>query len=281
MYKVLLVSMLSFFVTAASAQPAENDSILVMKIFSEMNGRQADKQLIIDIGKHFVGTPYVGKTLEVNPTEHLVVNLRELDCTTFVENVVAIYLCIKENKTSVRDFKTMLRKIRYKDGNVAYENRLHYFTSWVDNAEHQGFAREYHDAYKPFSGRKILNINYMTTHPSLYPMMNGNDEMTGKIRSTEQSLTGRRQQYIPKQNLRDTSMRKHIADGDIIVIVTNKKGLDTSHIGLACWQDGSLHLLNASSIHKKVVIEPMTLYAYMQRHPSQIGIRVIRLTDNK
>ena len=277
MTTLLCLGMLNLWAT--TVQYEHEDSVKVVEL---LKTAPREGNLMVHFARQLIGVPYVGHTLEPFDKERLIVNLRQLDCTTMVENALALSLCVRDSLCSFEAFCHVLQKIRYEQGDEpAYIKRLHYFTSWVDNAEHQGFAREYHDAYKPFSGRKILNINYMTTHPSLYPMMNGNDEMTGKIRSTEQSLTGRRQQYIPKQNLRDTSMRKHIADGDIIVIVTNKKGLDTSHIGLACWQDGSLHLLNASSIHKKVVIEPMTLYAYMQRHPSQIGIRVIRLTDNK
>ena len=42
-------------------------------------------------------------------------------------------------------------------------------------------------------------------------------------------------------------------------------------------KDGKLHLFNASSIHKKVVYEPMTLQQYMSQHPTQLGIRVIRI----
>ena len=73
-------------------------------------------------------------------------------------------------------------------------------------------------------------------------------------------------------------MLSDIRDGDIIAITTSKAGLDVSHVGFAVWgKDGRLHLLNASSIHKKVILEPMTLYQYMQKHPSQTGIRVIRL----
>ena len=68
-----------------------------------------------------------------------------------------------------------------------------------------------------------------------------------------------------------------IHDGDILAIVTRKKGLDTSHLGFAVWQKGCLHLLNASSIHKKVVLEPMTLSEYMKKHPSQLGVRVVRV----
>jgi hypothetical protein len=71
---------------------------------------------------------------------------------------------------------------------------------------------------------------------------------------------------------------KHVKDGDILALVTKKSGLDVSHVGFAEWgKDGKLHLLNASSIHKKVVLEPMTLYQYIQKHPSVLGIRVIRI----
>ena len=43
-----------------------------------------------------------------------------------------------------------------------------------------------------------------------------------------------------------------IHDGDLIAIVTTKKGIDYSHLGFAVWgKDGKLHLLNASSITTK------------------------------
>src|SRR5512142_59189 len=45
------------------------------------------------IGTSFIGTPYVAHTLEVPGPEHLVVNLQGLDCTTFVENVLALSRC--------------------------------------------------------------------------------------------------------------------------------------------------------------------------------------------
>ena len=38
----------------------------------------------------------MASTLEVNPDEELVVNLRQLDCTTLVENVVALTLTVRE-----------------------------------------------------------------------------------------------------------------------------------------------------------------------------------------
>ena len=104
-----------------------------------------------------------------------------------------------------------------------------------------------------------------------------NPSLVNEISKKEKELTGKRVKYISKDRISNTSaFRKAIQDGDIIAIVTNKKGLDTSHIGFAVWRKDGLHLINASQIHKKVIDEPMTLYDYMQKHPTQIGIRIIR-----
>ena len=71
-------------------------------------------------------------------------------------------------------------------------------------------------------------------------------------------------------------LRAAIHDGDIIAMLTRKKGLDTSHVGIAVWYSDGLHLLNASSIRGKVVEESKTLYQYMQGQRTQIGIRAVR-----
>jgi len=45
--------------------------------------------LMVKVGSFFLGTPYVAHTLE-KEEEQLVINLREMDCTTFAENCLAI-----------------------------------------------------------------------------------------------------------------------------------------------------------------------------------------------
>ena len=45
--------------------------------------------IIVRIGESFLGTKYTPGTLEVEP-ERLVTNLEELDCVTYVENVLAM-----------------------------------------------------------------------------------------------------------------------------------------------------------------------------------------------
>lgn len=65
--------------------------------------------------------------------------------------------------------------------------------------------------------------------------------------------------YIPKTSLNVSSEELDIKNGDIIAITTNIKGLDVVHTGFACWVDGKLHLLHASSVMKKVILDSQTL----------------------
>jgi len=47
--------------------------------------------VIVEIGKSFIGTEYVAHTLEKGKKESLVINLTGLDCTTFLENCLVFH----------------------------------------------------------------------------------------------------------------------------------------------------------------------------------------------
>ena len=214
----------------------------------------------------------MAKTLETEGKECLVINARQLDCTTYVENTMAIYLCVTNSRTSYDYYKNQLRLLRYANGEVAYAARQHYFTQWIEENTKKGYVHELQSPTPPFTAVQLLRIDFMTTHVSLYPMLKDSPEDIKTIAQREHELSGRRYRYIPKTSIRNNSLfRSTIKDGDIIAITTSKKGLDTSHIGIAVWHKDGLHMLNASQIHKKVVEE------HMQRHPSQTGIRIIRM----
>ena len=273
---------------APTADTTENSTIVTKHIKNALEHKRtlpktlsADKarqQLLLHIARGFIGTPYVAKTLEDDNKETLVINLRQLDCTTYVENVLAVYECVKNNKTTFAAYKNYLRLIRYAGGKVSYPTRQHYFTEWIEENTKEGFVSEVKGQNPPFSAKQTLAIDFMSTHIDLYPMLKNNVEMRKPIAEMEHRLSGKTYRYIPKSKIKNTRLlRSTIHDGDIIAIITKKKGLDTSHIGIAVWHKDGLHLLNASQIHKKVVEEPMTLYQYMQKHPSQLGIRIVRI----
>lgn len=256
---------------------SKHDSIKVEQLIASAKQLKPKDNLIIHFARQLLDLPYVAKTLEKFPKERLIVNLGQLDCTTYVENVIALTLCAQNKKTSFADFCYYLRLIRYRGGEVAYVTRLHYFTEWIEDNTRMGFVEEVAKPNPPFTKTQTLAINYMSTHVAQYPMLVKNPEWVKDIAKMEKELNGRKYPYIPKAEIDNNELFwDTIHDGDIIAITTNKKGLDISHIGFAVWHVDGLHMLNASQVRHKVVEEPMTLAEYMQKHPSQTGIRIIR-----
>ncbi|MDE6003211.1 MAG: DUF1460 domain-containing protein [Prevotella sp.] len=253
------------------------DSLTVCRLLAQAP-RQAST---LWFARQFHGTPYVAHTLEVNDDEQLVVNTRQLDCTTLVETVAALTLCVRQEKRQWTDFLQQLRTLRYRQGVLdGYASRLHYFTDWIVDKQQMGLVSEVQQPNPPFTALQHIRVGYMSHHPDYYKALKANAALVPVIRRQEQALTGKTFRYIPKGEVKNTALlRQAVKDGDIIAITCNKKGLDIAHLGFAVWRQDGLHLLNASQLHRKVVTEPMTLRQYLQKHPSHTGIRVLRLKE--
>ena len=251
----------------------------VVRLLTEGIRQGEGTNLMLYYGMKMQGIPYVAHTLEVNKTEKLVVNMRQMDCTTFVETVFALALTTRDKSVKWSDFCRRLEQIRYQQGKVdGYTSRNHYFLWWTENNERQGLVTQpLRKTAGRYARRQVINIDYMSVHPHLYSMLKGNKADIAAIARMEKASAGKEMMYIPAAYTGLTEKQLAcIRTGDILAIATKKKGLDTTHIGIAVWgKDGKLHLLNASQIHKKVILEPKTMKQYMSGHPSQLGVWVI------
>ena len=262
---------------AQSVEYTAADSIRIEEMLRKAQTEKPENAMLY-FGKQFLGVPYVGHTLEEGEREHLIINTRELDCTTFVENVLALYLCYQSKSCSFKSFCNQLRDIRYRGGKLTdYTSRLHYFTWWGEDNEKMELVKAVDTGNFPFTATQRLNINYMTTHPTAYKHLKAHPQFVKVIAAQEKASNGKTYRYIPKSLLnRSESELKDIHTGDIVSLITKKAGLDTSHVGIAVWQKGKLHLMHASSINMKVILDPTTFYDYGQRQTSMLGIRVYR-----
>lgn len=274
---MLLVSAVAFGGNGGVDYTA-GDSALVVRLLGEAKGKAVTP---LFFAKKLIGRPYVGHTLEVNGNdERLVVNLRELDCTTLVETATALAMAARKGEATFDAYCRCLRLIRYRGGvNSGYASRLHYFSQWIDDNCRKGIVEDIGaDGSFPFTARQTINVHFMTSNPKYYRQLDGNEAMQKEIAKYEAEINGRTASYVPKSLL---SLGRDkigcIRDGDIIALVTSKDGLDISHVGIAAWKNGKLHLLNASSLQHKVVLDRQSLYDYLKPRGSQLGIRVVRL----
>ena len=219
-----------------------------------------------------MNTPYVAHTLETQP-EQLIINLRELDCTTFAENCLALARTAKTKKPSFKIFTNEMQLIRYRDGVIdGYPSRLHYFSEWIlDNDKKQTVK----SLSKSISDIKFTkNINFMSHHPDSYKPLKNNAVFIEAISKQESNLSNNELYYIPTEKLE--SLKHKIKNGDIFGITTNVDGLDITHVGIAFFKGDELHFMHASSKAEKVILSEETLYDYLTNRKSATGIMIAR-----
>lgn len=238
----------------------------------------------VQIGKKLLGKPYVSHTLDHYADEQLVVNMNAFDCTTYLETVLAITLARTDTKpadtpTQVeQSFKKYLTQLRYRNGHIdGYASRLHYFSDWLRNNEKMGLLTDV-TAQLPGSMSVAKPVSYMTSATHKYPAMS-DPTVYRQMLLTETSLNQQSFSFIPTKYIRQAEGR--IQEGDIVMLMAARPGLDMRHVGLAIRQpNGRLHLLHASSERGRVVISPLPLSNYVLSHKRMSGIRVARLRGN-
>lgn len=274
MKRLLLIGLILWSTCSVFAD--EQDRASIEKWLQEAVSLSKDSCRTLHFAKKMLGVPYVAGTLDGNEEEQLVVLVDSLDCTTFVETVLAFCIADKRGERDYEGFKKALTQIRYRDGILnGYTSRLHYFSDWIRNNEQMGFVKEC-TSETACSQPKELWLDFMTTHVDSYLPMKKNPELVKEMASHEKNWQGTVVSYIPKEKLNLPPEGLKIKDGDVLALVTNIKGLDVVHVGFAFWKDNQLHLLHASSSAKKVIEDPKTQYESSKNTKAHIGVRAIR-----
>lgn len=238
-------------------------------------------EAIAAMGSTFVGTTYRPGTLEAPGPERLIINLRELDCVTFVENVLALVRFIRQEGTGLladppaarARYEQNLRDLRYRGGILdGYPSRLHYFSEWLAENERGGRVRQ---MTRTLGGSSDAEpIDFMSTHRAAYRQLE-EPGVLDAIRALEDRLTRALPRWVISEH-RIGAVAARIRNGDVIAATSTVPGLDVAHTGFALWREGKLHLLHAPLVGRSVEISELPLAERILAITSQDGIMVAR-----
>lgn len=284
--KIKIGILLLFFLASLKISIAQSHISLNNCIFQPEDKRIADEKLstfsskaglpiadlIAKIGLSFLGTPYVAATLENGLKEKLVINLRELDCTTFAEICLALARTVKSGKSDFESFAAELERIRYRNGiRNQYPSRLHYFSEWIHNNAEKKIINEEPN----LSGVKLIKpISFMSTHPESYPVLKAHPELIPLIAEQEKQLSSTEFYYFPKNN--PVNLLKSLHHGDIIGLTSGIDGIDINHVGIIIRKDNQFHLLHASLSGQKVVLSEGPVTDFTKPESKNSGIMIAR-----
>lgn len=233
---------------------------------------KAPGDIMVALGEHFIGTPYLAHSLEEPGEEHLVTNLRGFDCLTLVENCLALSRCFSSGKTTFDEFRAQLTRIRYAGGVMAgYTSRLHYFTDWVADNARKGIVQ---DITMDVGGEAYhKTINFMSTHRQSYKQL-ADDASVERVKAAETNLSGKALHRVPRGQI--AAMLGLLRNGDVIGTVTSMEGMDIAHTGMVIVKDGTAKFLHAPLSGGAVTISEGSLAEYVRRIKSTTGIVVAR-----
>ncbi len=277
MKSVLLVLFTTLQLMAQSIFTQEDVEICQSKFQLAVENNFTEKSLneiIIEIGKSFIGLEYEAHTIEKGDKENLVIHLTGLDCYTFLESSLVFARCIKKEDTSFTCYQNEVENIRYRDGKLKdYISRLHYFSEWIYEMDKRGIGENITEKIggEPYE----KEIDFMSTHPDSYERLQKNPDFVNEIVLVEEEISSLKHYYIPQDRI--TEIEGKLQSGDIIGITTNISGLDISHTAIAIRSEsGRIHLLHAPTVGKKIQVSDKPMAEYIQSINHQTGIMVLR-----
>ncbi len=278
-FTLLLVgfSALAFGQALPKAHYTQQDVRLFNQYIEKFKGKKdlPMGELIAQTGKYFVGTPYVNFTLEECEPEELIVNLRGLDCVTFVETTIALAQTVKSDSMAFSYYCDRLRDLRYRGGNlIDFTSRLHYFSDWIWDKTTSGRAVD----VTPLLGGDPypIEVNMMTRVSKNYRQLVNNPELIPAITQFEKAMSSHKMYSIPREKA--DSLQPWLESG--YVIGTTTPGMmDITHCGFIYKENGKAHFMHASSKEKQVVITDGTLQDYLQSVKSMTGFMVVQIPD--
>ncbi len=207
------------------------------------------------ISAAFLKTPYRSNTLigSSETDEIFVLRLDGVDCFTFLDYVEAL-----RRSTNFAEFETVLRQVRYTNGEVTFLQRHHFFSAWgnVPLAPLRDVTSQVGGSKTRWVVKQLNQKGDGTLYLAGYPVK-------------KQVIA-----FIPPEII-DLSILDKLHSGDYIGIYSPLPGLDVSHTGIIIRKKGEIFLRHASSKRWRNQVRDEKLLPYLGEKKGLIVYRPV------
>ncbi len=260
--KFFFIILISFFILGC----AVNDKKLyrmdiknIDRMLYETKGSVKEKIEIfnnLSIGTKYKSDP-LGESRVAYYDKDPLINLRKVDCMTYVEQILALSL-----SESYEGALGILSKIRYKNGMIGFKNRNHYVvTDWL-------IANKWivDDITKKIAGNLTEKMTKIISRKGFFHNLNY-DKLGEDEKDIEYTTD-----FIPLKYIEEVE----IPSSSIIIFFQDRPGIFAKHMGFIIKKGHDLFLYHASSMAKKV--EAVLLYDYVKNYSkATVGFKIIKV----
>ena len=185
-------------------------------------------------------------------------DFKRADCVTFVEQTYALALA-----RDWRDFTEILRRIRYRGGEIGFATRNHYTVpDWLP--ANRWLLR---DISKELAGERAVVMKKGISKRDFFER-SGMAEAGAGIPDATQSTV-----YVPRDVIPDIA--EQLKTGDLVIWITGRPAIFASHVGMAISTDKGTVVRHASQSAEKVTEDVLADYA--REKEWLVGMKFARL----
>ena len=240
------------------------------------------------VSEKFLGAPFVDNALGEGPGHHdgdPLYRLDTFDCTTFVESVWTIAF----SKDQGRSWTADLQQIRYRNGEIAFTEHLHFITTdWMPYHEARGAVEDITDSLGLPTELSLTGIDRL----AWYKKMHAAELPEFEKRYPAEKPTVVTTKYLTFVELLENpigiqKLKEGLAKGPLLANFIRPNWdtvkyigtrIDVSHQGFLILKDDKIILRHASAVFGKVGDEDFVDYmkAY-KNHPTLKGVQLARI----
>lgn len=244
-------------INLSNATPAQWEALFAQAAPLALTQRIAFWADFAAVGALYVADP-LGEGPEAQLDDDPLCDFAHVDCVTYLEQVLAL-----ANASDNLQFNTKLQSIRYRDSQIAYRWRNHYFVSdWLPNN-----SWLLQDITETVGGDNCQQMTKTISRARFFAEKGLPDcqDIADETATTS---------YIPRDKI--ARIIPELRTGDVVIMVINKPGIFAGHVGLIRNTAPEISLQHASSRGGKVLLQP--LLEYLKTAPDYIvGCKFARL----
>lgn len=208
------------------------------------------------------------------------INIESFSPLMFVNSVIALAKgSEKPGVIDVCNFSDEFENISTRRGKfTGYPSIMFHTSDWIGDNISRGNIVELTENYQGMIPR-TKSLDEMTRNRKDFAAL-ADSATFETVRMTEMGFRTHRIPTLKKEVIKKKELIGDLQNGDIIILVPNRDGIDMYDIGFIELIDGIPHLIHVSPTQKEVVEEPEDMARYMQLMTKHFqGFRILRLKE--
>ena len=214
-------------------------------------------------------------------TATLRINVDTFTPLMFVNTAVALAKASqRQGYSDWRNMATALESIALRRGeDQGYPSIMYHTSDWIIDNTNRGNLREITEDYRGGVVDRTKSLDEMTRYRKNFAALADSADFE-KVRMTEMGFRTHRIPTLKKETIKKREILDDLQNGDIVILVPSRDGVDWWDIGIVEIKDGEPYLIHLSPAQHQVVEEKESLLKYMPLMTKYFqGYRIVRLKE--